>query len=126
MEGLLTILVGFIGVFLICDFPELAVKKSGLAIKFLNEDEAGLIVAKIENDRRDVVAEPFKLKTYLRGAMDAKVWAFASLFGLTTTVSYAIAYFLPIILQQGMGFSIAAAQCLIGECKSAWQRFTRY
>jgi sugar phosphate permease len=28
-------------------------------------------------------------------------------------VSYAIAYFLPIILSQKMGFSIAAAQCLV-------------
>lgn len=30
-----------------------------------------------------------------------------------TTVSYAIAYFLPIILRDGMGFSIAASQCLV-------------
>jgi MFS family permease len=31
----------------------------------------------------------------------------------TTTVSYALAYFLPIILQQNMGFSVGEAQCLI-------------
>lgn len=40
-------------------------------------------------------------------------WGFASLFGLTTTVTYAIAYFLPIILEDGMGFGVAASQCLV-------------
>ncbi len=32
---------------------------------------------------------------------------------LTTTITYAIAYFLPIILKDGMGFSTAASNCLI-------------
>merc|ERR1712070_1150484 len=66
-----------------------------------------------EKDRHDTIAEPFTLSHYLRCACDAKVWAFAWLFGLTTTVSYAIAYFLPIILNDGMGFSVVASQCLI-------------
>lgn len=114
MEGVLTCIVGFIGLILICDFPELQAKKSsGLALRFLNEDEANYIVAKIENDRSDAIAEPFSMRVYFQGAMDISVWAFAALFGLTTTVTYAIAYFLPIILQQGMGFSVAASQCLI-------------
>lgn len=53
------------------------------------------------------------MRNYLLCACDAKVWGFAALFGLTTTVTYAIAYFLPIILKDGMGFSTAEAQCLI-------------
>ena len=32
---------------------------------------------------------------------------------MTTTCSYSIAYFLPIILRDGMGFSVAKAQCLV-------------
>lgn len=28
-------------------------------------------------------------------------------------MTYAIAYFLPIILREGMGFSVAASQCLV-------------
>lgn len=118
MEGLLTILIGIVGVFLICDFPELSTKKAGLAIKFLEEEEANLIVAKIEKDRKDVVAEPFKLGFYLRCGLDLKVWGFAALFGLTTTVTYAIAYFLPIILLS-MGFTSGQAQCLIGKLATA-------
>jgi hypothetical protein len=45
--------------------------------------------------------------------MDLKVWGFAFIFMFTTTITYAIAYFLPIILKDGMGFSPAAANCLI-------------
>lgn len=34
-------------------------------------------------------------------------------FSCSTTLSYAIAYFLPIILQKGMGFGIGESQCLV-------------
>lgn len=30
-----------------------------------------------------------------------------------TAITYAVAYFLPMILQQHMGFSLAASQCLV-------------
>jgi hypothetical protein len=71
------------------------------------------VVARIEHDRADVKTEPFVLGAYLRHALDSKVWAFAALYMFTTTNSYAIAYFLPIILRNGMGFSVAKAQCLV-------------
>ena len=45
--------------------------------------------------------------------MDSKVWGFSLLYMFTTTNSYAIAYFLPIILRDGMGFDVAKAQCLV-------------
>jgi hypothetical protein len=70
-------------------------------------------VARIERDRHDAIAMPFSFKHYMYCAADLKIWGFASLFMLTTTVTYAIAYFLPIILQEGMGFGVAEAQCLI-------------
>jgi hypothetical protein len=49
------------------------------------------------------------------------------LYVLTTTNSYAIAYFLPIILRDGMGFSIAKAQCLVAPpyCAAAIVMFTQ-
>jgi MFS family permease len=31
----------------------------------------------------------------------------------TTTVTYALAYFMPVILQRNMGFSVGASQCLV-------------
>ncbi|RFU24734.1 hypothetical protein B7463_g11604, partial [Scytalidium lignicola] len=70
-------------------------------------------VARIEKDRDDAYLEEFKLSAYLKNGLDLKVWGFAALFLLTTLNSYAIAYFLPIILNAGMGFGIAASQCLV-------------
>jgi len=113
MQGLLTCIAAVVGAFTIADFPENAAKKSkSLAMAFLSQKEADFIVARIEKDRRDVVAEPFNMGNYLRGALDLKIWGFAALFGLSTTVTYAIAYFLPIILNEGLGFDVGTAQCL--------------
>lgn len=111
MQGLITCLLGLAAYVLIVDFPELSTKSFGL--KFLNEKEAAFVVARIENDRHDAIPEEFNTAKYLKGALDLKVWGFAALFGLTTTMTYAIAYFLPIILNVGMGFGVAASQCLI-------------
>jgi len=53
------------------------------------------------------------MKKYLANCKDSKVWAYAALYMLTTTNSYSIAYFLPIILEKSMHFSVAKAQCLV-------------
>lgn len=113
LQGVITIAIGLIGWYFIVDFPELAAKPSKTQKKFLNQEEVNFIVARIEQDRHDVIAEEFNLTKYMKGALDLKVLGFAVIFGMTTTVTYAIAYFLPIILKDGMGFSPAAANCLI-------------
>lgn len=94
---------------MIVDFPEL----SPTSWNFLNEKEADFVVARIEHDRADIKLEPFGLGNYLRNGLDLKVWGFSMLYVLTTTNSYAIAYFLPLILKDGMGFDEAKAQCLV-------------
>ncbi|KAG9241273.1 major facilitator superfamily domain-containing protein [Calycina marina] len=109
IEGLLTCVAAIGGYFLIVDFPELASKSWA----FLSEKEAAFMVERINNDRADVEVTSFSLKNYLANAADTKIWAFGALFGLTTTQSYAIAYFLPVILNRSMGFSIAKSQCLV-------------
>lgn len=114
LQGTLTAVVGIIGFFLIVDFPEKAQTSKGLFnLHFLSNEEAAFVVARIEKDRHDAIPEEFQWGSYLAGAADLKVWGFAALFGLTTTNTYAIAYFLPIILNDGMGFSVAASECLI-------------
>ncbi|KAI1616636.1 phthalate transporter [Exophiala viscosa] len=109
IEGIVTCLLAFVAYFIIVDFPE----DSPKSWHFLNEAEAAWVVARIEKDRSDTLPDKFSVGKYLRNALDSKVWAFAWLTMLTTTNSYAIAYFLPIILLDGMGFSIAEAQCLV-------------
>jgi len=111
IEGLITCVFGIGGYFLIVDFPEKAGGKKSW--RFLTEKEARFMVSRIERDRADAIPTRFSVGMYLKNALDTKVWGFAFLFGLTTTNTYAIAYFLPVILRNGMGFSIAKAQCLV-------------
>lgn len=111
LQGVITVVLALFSYLLIVDFPELSTHSFGL--KFLNQKEADFVVARIEKDRHDAIPEAFHLGKYLKSGLDLKVWGFAALFGLTTTNTYAIAYFLPIILNAGMGFDVAASQCLI-------------
>jgi len=112
MQGLITCALALGSYFIIVDFPEQAAR-GGFQLRFLNEEEADFVVARIEQDRSDAIPEPFRVESYLANALDLKVWGFAWLFMLSTTCAYSIAYFLPIILNDGMGFSIAASECLV-------------
>lgn len=76
-------------------------------------DTAPRICARVHADRGDVKPQPFSLAKYMRAGTDIKVWAYAMIFFNTTTVTYALAYFLPIILTHNMGFSVGASQCLV-------------
>ncbi|GKZ21372.1 hypothetical protein AbraIFM66951_006234 [Aspergillus brasiliensis] len=107
MEGVITGAIGLLTFVFMVDFPEKAHK----SWKFLNERESAFIVRRINRDRADGNAEPFTFKRFFRPALDLKIWGFSLI--CLTTVAYAIAYFLPIILQEGMGFSTGAAQCLV-------------
>ena len=105
----MTALLVFLAYFMIVDFPEYATR----SWRFLNQKEAEFVIARIEHDRDDVETTPFHLSSYLRNGLDSKVWGFAWLYMMTTTNTYAIAYFLPIILQDGLHFDVARAQCLV-------------
>lgn len=115
MFGIITCTVAIICAIFVVDFPEVELerKPNRWSVPFLTHREARFIVSQIEADRNDTYAEEFRLGQYLQHMGDSKVWAHATLFGLTTTTNYAVVYFLPIILREGMGFSVAAAQCLV-------------
>ena len=110
MEGIITCLVGIGGYFLLLDFPDRAATKSW---NFLGERECNFILRRVNKDRGDANIEAFSLAKFMRPALDPEIWGFALIFFCLTTVTYSIAYFLPIILREGMGFSIGAAQCLV-------------
>lgn len=109
IEGALTVFLGIVGYWALVDFPDKAHK----SWKFLNEREAKFIINRVDQDRGDAKPEPWSLAKFFRGGADIKVWGFAMIFFNTTTVTYALAYFLPIILTENMKFSIGAAQCLV-------------
>lgn len=74
MQGILTCVIALIGAFTIADFPEKAAKNTkSFALAFLNQKEAEFVVARIERDRHDAIAEDFNLAKYLKCGMDLKV-----------------------------------------------------
>ncbi|KAF2276984.1 phthalate transporter-like protein [Westerdykella ornata] len=109
IEGALTIFLGIVSYWMLVDFPDKAHK----SWRFLNEREAQYIIDRVNHDRGDAKPQPWNLGKFLRAGLDIKIWGYAMLFFNTTTVTYALAYFLPIILTQNMKFSVGASQCLV-------------
>lgn len=105
VQGLCTALIGLATYWWMVDFPE----NSHHSFRFLTADEAAVVSKRIESDRGDLVAQEFELKKVLVHAKDFKIWAFASLFFMQNIVSTALAYFVPIILQNGLGYSANAS-----------------
>ncbi|EFX00902.1 major facilitator superfamily MFS-1 [Grosmannia clavigera kw1407] len=108
-EGYISCLIGIAGFWLLVDFPDSKRK----IWNFLGDRERAWVVARVNADRGDAVIPPFKLSQYFRSGLDWKVWAYAMIFFSTTTITYALSYFLPVILQENMGFTTVQAQCLI-------------
>lgn len=109
IEGTLTCVIGIAGYWLLVDFPD-SKRKSW---RFLPERERAWVVARVNADRGDAKVHAFSMASFLRGGMDWKIWAYALVFFNTTTITYALAYFLPVILNESLGFEVGAAQCLV-------------
>lgn len=92
---------------------------------FLTKREVEYVIALVDADRGDAHTEPFTLGRFLRPGLQPKVWGFAMMFLCTTTMAYAIAYFLPIILRDRMNFNTAASQCLVAP-PYAWGAILMY
>src|ERR1700761_2568156 len=108
IEGVLTCCLGILGFWLLVGFPDDGKTYKG----FLTERETKFMVSKVNADRGDAQTMPFSLREYLKAAKDLKIWLFAMLFFDTTTITYALAYFLPVILRKGLHFNVAESQCL--------------
>ena len=109
IEGLITILLGIGGYWLLVDFPDSKRK----TWNFLSARERAWVVNKVHRDRGDTQVLPFHLGSYMAHAGDWKIWAYAMIFFNTTTITYALAYFLPVILQESMHFDAVKANCLV-------------
>jgi MFS family permease len=108
IEGILTCVLGFFGYGLLVGFPDDGKTYKG----FLTREETKFILSKVDADRGDAEATSFSIVEYLKAAKDLKVWLFAMLFFDTATITYALAYFMPAILKDGLGFTTIQAQCL--------------
>lgn len=102
IQGTITMFIGTLTYLWMVDFPE----QSQNSFCFLTPEEVSEAVLRIHRDRKDARApEPFNIRDILIHFLDPKLYAFCVLFFLLNIVSTALSYFLPIILQNGMGFS---------------------
>lgn len=107
----ITCLISFLGFAFLVSFPD--DRRHKTTKSFLTPSELDWVIARVQADRGDAILEPFSFSKWLAGGADLKIWGFAFIFGSITTCTYAMAYFLPVILYEGMGFSLAKAQCLV-------------
>ncbi|OJJ63174.1 hypothetical protein ASPSYDRAFT_41935 [Aspergillus sydowii CBS 593.65] len=101
VQGLITCVIGIITYWWIVDFPE----NARGSFYFLTETEAKIAVQRIQADRGDVALDPFEWRKVLVNFTDPKLYGFACMYFLLNIVSTALNYFLPQILESGMGFS---------------------
>jgi sugar phosphate permease len=101
VQGSMTAFIGILTYWWMVDFPE----KAHTSFAFLTPHESALAASRIENDRGDVRAEEFNWNGIFVHAKDVKIYGFCTLYFLQNLVSTSLSYFLPIILQGGMGFS---------------------
>ncbi|KAH6603197.1 phthalate transporter [Trichoderma cornu-damae] len=109
IEGTITCAVAAAGYWLLVDFPD----STRSTWNFLGQREREWIVHRIQRDRGDSEVPPFNLRKFLGGGADWKIWVYALIFFNTGTITYALAYTLPLILVHSMHFSIAESQCLV-------------
>ncbi|PHH80660.1 hypothetical protein CDD82_1588 [Ophiocordyceps australis] len=108
IEGTATCVVAAASFWFLEDFPDTERDSNS----FLSRRERQWVVQRIQRDRGDSYALPLTMKRFFAGGVDCKVWAYAIMFGNGALVGYAMAYTLPMILVENMGFTVAQAQCL--------------
>jgi cyanate permease len=98
----MTIGLALLGRILIVDFPDQVHKAS---FPFLKPAEVDAIQAKLQRDRRDAEFDEIDMGKFMRALARWELWVYAMSFFAITTIVYALAFFIPIILQ-GMGYDV--------------------
>ncbi|KAH5099347.1 hypothetical protein HBI21_054000 [Parastagonospora nodorum] len=101
INGAMTIFLALLGRLLIVDFPDKVYKAR---YPFLKPIEIQAIQDKLERDRSDSEFDEINMAKLMRALARWELWVFAMKFFAVTAISYALAFFLPIILQS-MGYS---------------------
>ncbi|KAJ5814250.1 uncharacterized protein N7503_001000 [Penicillium pulvis] len=104
LEGTITVLVSIAAFFILDEYPETS--------RFLSENHRDIIVGLIAQDRDEHLEERLTARSIIRTLGDWKIWIFAIMYMLCVVTSYGMAYFIPLILQEKMGFSGALSQLL--------------
>lgn len=104
IEGIVTIVAGMISPRFLVEFPEKA--------KWLTERQKHIANARLVTDKKARVHVEPTLKESMRMLFDWKLIIYSLQYFVSASSVYSLAYFKPIILRQGMGFSYALSQIL--------------
>ncbi|KAK6819457.1 hypothetical protein PG987_015940 [Apiospora arundinis] len=110
IEGVLTCAIAMFSFSFLVRFPDQEKEKPSW--RFLSEDQLSFLIGRLQADRGDAESEAFTWKRFLQPATEWYIYVFPLILFLVTTVSYAFAFTLPIILRDNLGFSVAMSQCL--------------
>lgn len=103
INGAMTMFLGVLGRLLIVDFPDKVYKSR---MPFLKPHEVKSIQDKLERDRHDAEYDELTMTKFWEACRRWELWAFAMKFFAVTTIVYALAFFIPIILQGSLGYSV--------------------
>ncbi|KAF1811656.1 MFS general substrate transporter [Eremomyces bilateralis CBS 781.70] len=103
IEGLITIVLAFLGYILIVPFPD---QVSQSRKPFLSEDQVQLITDRLNRDRGDTTFDPITWSKIKFCLLKWEIWVFALLFMSCGVCIYAMAYFQQIIIKS-FGYSVS-------------------
>jgi MFS family permease len=103
IEGAITLFLGILAWFFIPGFPH--------ENRFLTRKETEFVLQRVEQDRGDSVPDPLTAAKVIQHLKDWTLWAYGVMFFCTIMPTYALSYFISIILK-GMGWSTTKALLL--------------
>ncbi|KAI5851530.1 major facilitator superfamily domain-containing protein [Morchella snyderi] len=109
IEGIITCVCAACAYVFIIDFPDKLLEHRK---PFLTSRDVELVKARIDRDRDDSEADPLTWAKVGLHLSDWKLWLYSILFMNATVAAYAFPFFMPIILQIGMGYTAGMAQIL--------------
>ncbi|KAJ4366070.1 hypothetical protein N0V95_000297 [Ascochyta clinopodiicola] len=104
IEGIATIAAGFIAPFFLVEFPE--------KVKFLTDRQKHIAITRVSMEKSSKQIKHATVGETLQMMCDWKLLVYSLQYFVAASSVYSLAFFQPIILRQGMGFSYAKAQLL--------------
>ncbi|KAK5091318.1 hypothetical protein LTS08_005084 [Lithohypha guttulata] len=104
VEGVATIVAGIVSPWFLVEFPE--------RVKFLSKRERHIALERVRIDKSSKAVVHPSMKEFTVMLCDWKLVLYGLQYFICASSVYSLAFFKPIILRQGMGFSYAKAQLL--------------
>jgi MFS family permease len=126
INGAMTVFLALCGWLLIVDFPDKVLKSRW---PFLNAEEVQAIHNKLERDRNDAEFDELTNRKFLQACKRWDLWVYALMFFAVTTIVYGLAFFIPIILQGSLGYSVKKTFLMSAPpavCAVPWVLFTSW